>query len=151
MENIKNLCESTSHACFEKCLPCTFLSTSCTFPSTSCFTGSVETRSGCLPSFGHLRQGAVIINTPSAESWARATHQCLTPSDPGRPVSITAQQMISNFSQLLQVSTDGNHARSCAEILPSRSKKEHSASRHFLPRMISDSSVPFHSEQRPWF
>ncbi|XP_066870958.1 uncharacterized protein [Kogia breviceps] len=47
--------------------------------------------------------------------------------------------------KLQWVSTDGNHARSCAEILPSRSKKEHSASRHFLPRMISDSSVPFHN------
>lgn len=30
-------------------------------------------------------------------------------------------------------------------------KKEHSASQRFLPRMISDSSVPNHSEQRPGF
>lgn len=55
------------------------------------------------------------------------------------------------FHNYYRCQRHGNKARGCAEIWLSRSKKEHSSSQHFLPKMISESSVPIHSKQKTQF
>lgn len=134
----------------KKCLPCTSLSTSCTFPSTSCSTGSVETGSDHFPSPGHLGRGALNINTPLSRVLGKG-HPSLPHTQ--RPGTTSERHSPADDLKVFTIITGVNRMEikpeSCAEILPSRSKKEHSASQHFLPKMISDSSVPIHSEQRP--
>lgn len=59
-------------------------------------------------------------------------------------------RMISGFAQLLQVSTAWKRSQELSRAEARQApKKEHSASRPLLPRMISDSSVPIHRAQRP--